>query len=260
MSHIQQPNPLTIKSPEEVEAMARAGAALGRVLRELGGLVATGASGAEVDQLARALMEGEGASPTFLGYEGYPASICFSVDDVVVHGIPSKEPVSEGSLVSVDAGLTLDGWVADAACTWCVGEPSRGDALLLRQTRLALEEGIVAAQVGSRIGDISRTVQRVLQGAGLGVVRDVVGHGIGRHLHEEPSVPNHGRPGKGPVLVEGMVLAIEPMATLGSGGIVIDPDDWTARSRDGSQAAHFEHTVAITSSGPRVLTPWHLPA
>lgn len=257
MTHIRQPNLCEIKRPKDIEAIAHSGHILADVLTALQPLVAAGRRVTDIDSLAAHLIAKEGASATFLGYEGYPASICISLDDVVVHGIPGRGNILPGSLVSVDVGVTFEGWVADAAYTWGIAPVSLDVKRLLDGTRRALVAGIAQCQVGRRVGDISHAIESVLQEFELGVVRDIVGHGVGRHLHEEPSVPNYGKIGRGPRLMEGMVLAIEPMATLGSGAVYLDADGWTLRTQDKSLAAHFEHTVAVTREGPRILTPWH---
>jgi len=258
MSKIKKPNSQELKSPQDIEAMATSGQILAETLHLLGQHVKAGTSTEELDQLAKEFIRGRGAEPTFLGYEGYPASVCASINEVVVHGIPSAHKLQDGDLISLDVGVTYEGWVADAAYTWSVGEATPEISRLLKGTQESLSAGISQCLVGHRVGDISRAVQRVLQSCDLGIVRAVVGHGVGRQLHEDPSVPNFGRPGKGPLLEEGMVIAIEPMATLGSGGVQVADDGWTTKTQDDSLAAHFEHTVAITGAGPRILTPWHL--
>ncbi len=193
--------------------------------------------------------------PTSRGYNGYPAAICLSPNDMVVHGIPGPYSVEEGDLLTVDVGVTLDGAIADSAYTFAVGEIDVEAQRLLDVCQDALTAGIREARPGNRVGDISHAVQEVVEGAGFSVIRSLVGHGVGRHYHEDPHVPNFGQPGRGPKLSEGMTIAIEPMITAGGPDVYLHDDEWSISTQDGSLAAHFEHTVAVTEAGPRVLTP-----
>jgi methionyl aminopeptidase len=247
------------KSPEEIERMARAGEVLVATLDMLESRIRPGVSTAELDAAAERFIRSRGATPTFKGYRGFPGSICASPNDTVVHGIPGRYRLETGDLISIDVGVTLDGWVADAARTFPVGEIDAGAQNLLAGTRAALDAGVEQCRPDNRVGDVSRAIQRAAERAGLSVIRSLVGHGVGRAMHEDPQVPNYGRPGRGPRLEEGMVLAIEPMLTAGRAGVHVGNDGWGIFSQDGSLAAHFEFTVAITAAGPRVLTPWHLP-
>jgi methionyl aminopeptidase len=243
------------KSAEELARMRRAGQVVVAAKRLCRDLVAPGISTLELDLEVEALIRRLGAEPAFKGYRGFPATICISINEEVVHGIPAAHRrIKEGDIVGIDLGAIVDGYYADAAFTLAVGEiPSKVERLL-DVTREALELAIVASRPGKRLGDISSTVQRHVESAGFGVVRSFVGHGIGRQLHEDPQVPNFGEPGKGPVLRPGMVLAIEPMVTMGHWEVRVLEDRWTAVTADGSLAAHFEETVAITEHGPDVLT------
>jgi methionyl aminopeptidase len=248
------------KSPAEIEQMERAGAVLVATLEELEGMVAPGVSTEELDEAAERFIRGRGAIPTFKGYRDFPGSICASPNAMVVHGIPGPYRLKAGDIISIDVGVTLDGWVADAARTFAVGEVSAQAQNLLRATEASLHAGVAHCQAGNRMGDMSNAIQKVAEDAGLAVVRSLVGHGVGRDMHEDPQVPNYGKAGKGPLLEEGMVLAVEPMMTAGRAAVRVGGDGWAIFSQDGSPAAHFEFTVAITGAGPRVLTPWHLPA
>jgi methionyl aminopeptidase len=243
------------KSPAEIERMRAAGALVAAVLSDLAAAVAPGVSTAELDERAEAMIVGAGGVPAFKGYHGYPATLCVSIDDEVIHGIPSRaRRLAEGDIVSVDVGAVLDGFVGDSAVTFPVGRVSERAATLLRVTQEALYRGILAAKVGGRVSDIGDAVQRHVEANGCSVVREFVGHGIGTAMHEEPQVPNYGPPGRGARLAEGMVLAIEPMVNLGRPAVRVLEDGWTAVTRDHSWSAHFEHTVAITVDGPLVLT------
>jgi methionyl aminopeptidase len=248
------------KSPEEIEKMERAGTILVATLAELESRVAPGVSTAQLDEAAERLIRSHGAIPTFKGYRGFPGSICASPNDMVVHGIPGPYRLEHGDLISIDVGVTLDGWVADAARTFPVGDVGANVQNLLAATEASLLAGVEQCRAGNRMGDMSNAIQRVAEDAGLSVVRSLVGHGIGREMHEDPQVPNYGKPGKGPLLEEGMVLAVEPMMTAGDPAVRVGGDGWAIFSADGSSAAHFEFTIAITDGGPKVLTPWHLPA
>ncbi len=243
------------KSPREIERIAAAGAVVAETIAHVGSLLAPGVTTAELDDAAGAFIRSRGGIPTSEGYKGYPKAICISPNAVVVHGIPGAYVVADGDLVTIDVGVTLDGAIADSAYTFGVGEIGPEAQRLLDVAQDALAAGIAEAQVGNRVGDISHAVQAVVEGAGLSVVRSLVGHGVGRHYHEDPHIPNFGEPGRGPRLSEGMTIAIEPMITAGGSEIVVDRDGWTITTEDGSLAAHFEHTVAITADGPRILTP-----
>jgi methionyl aminopeptidase len=248
------------KSPEEIAKMARAGRILAAALDLMEANVRPGVSTGELDKLAERFIRSHGAKPTFKGYRGFPGSICASPGAMIVHGIPGRQRLESGEVVSIDVGVTLDGWVADAARTFPVGEVDALSRNLLEATEESLHAGVAQCRPGNRMGDLSHAIQDVAEGAGLSVVRSLVGHGVGRSMHEDPQVPNYGRPGKGPLLEEGMVLAIEPMTTAGAAAVRVGGDGWAIYSQDGSPAAHFEFTVAITGDGPQVLTPWHLPA
>jgi methionyl aminopeptidase len=248
------------KSPEEIEKMSRAGEILVATLEEVESRVAPGVSTEELDRAAERLIRSRGGVPTFKGYRGFPGSICASPNAMVVHGIPGPYRLKDGDIISIDVGVTLDGWVADAARTLPVGEIGATEQNLLRATEESLHAGAAECRAGKRMGDMSSAIQRVAEGAGLSVVRSLVGHGVGRNMHEDPQVPNYGKPGKGPLLEEGMVLAVEPMMTAGQAAVRVGGDGWAIFSQDGSPAAHFEFTIAITGDGPRVLTPWHLSA
>ena len=242
-----------LKSPEEVKIMDRANRIVHKVLQRVSSEVAPGVALRDLDAVAESTTKSLGGKPAFKGYHGYPASICLSVNDEVVHGIPGERKLQEGDIVSVDFGVVLDGYYGDAACTFPVGQVSEGSRKLMEVTRESLLKGIEKAQVGERVSDVSHAVQTWAEGHGFSVVRDYVGHGIGRALHEEPQVPNFGTPGLGPKLRAGMVLAIEPMVNEGGPDVTVDPDGWTVRTRDGKRSAHFEYSVALTESGPRVL-------
>jgi methionyl aminopeptidase len=247
------------KSPEEIAKMARAGTVLVDTLALLAERIRPGVTTGQLDQLAERFIRSRGAAPTFKGYRGFPGSICASPNAMIVHGIPGPYRLQEGDIISIDVGVTLDGWVADAARTFPVGEVSPQAANLLAATEQALHAGVAQCSAGKRMGDLSSAIQEVAESAGLAIVRSLVGHGIGRSMHEDPQVPNYGRPGRGPLLEEGMVLAVEPMTTAGRAPVRVGGDGWAIFSQDGSPAAHFEFTVAITAEGPRVLTPWDRP-
>jgi methionyl aminopeptidase len=247
---------ITLKSPREVETMARAGRIVAGVLAMMGELVRPGVTTEELDAAAESYIRSHpGATPSFKGLYGFPKTLCTSIDQEIVHGIPSaKRTLAEGSILSVDVGVHLDGMHADAAATFAVGSIPPEAKRLLQVTRECLAAGIAEARVGNHVGDIGYAVQRVAEGAGYGVVRELVGHGIGTRFHEEPQVPNYGAPRRGPRLLEGMTIAIEPMITVGSPATRTLSDKWTVVTADGSLSAHFEHTVAITNNGPRILT------
>ncbi len=246
------------KTPAEIEKMAAAGEILVATLRMLEGKIRPGVRTQELDEVAERFIRARGATPTFKGYRGFPGSICASPNAMVVHGIPGRYRLHGGDIISIDVGVTLDGWVADAARTFPVGDIDPIAQNLLRCTREALYAGVEQCVAGNRVGDVSHAIQRVAEGGGLSVVRSLVGHGVGRNMHEDPQVPNYGRAGKGPLLEEGMVLAIEPMTTAGRPSVRMAGDGWAIFSQDDSPAAHFEFTVAIAAHGPRVLTPWHV--
>jgi methionyl aminopeptidase len=245
------------KSPEQIEAMASAGEIQARCLKMLEAKARPGVTTKELDETAEKFIRSQGAVPSFKGYRGFPGSICSSPNAMVVHGIPGPYELRKGDILSIDVGVTYEGWVADAALTVPVGKVSEDARKLLRTTRAALFEGIAQARPGNRLSDVSHAVQVRVEHDGLSVIRSLVGHGIGREMHEDPQIPNFGDPGRGPELEEGMVLAIEPMVNFGGPEIRIGSDGWAVYSQDDSLAAHFEFTVAVTAEGPRVLTPWH---
>jgi len=245
---------INLKTEYEIEMMARAGAALESVTDKLVDNCRPGVRTDELDRIGDAAIRALGARPGFLGYNGFPKSICISVNDEAVHGIPGSRRVEDGDLVSLDLGLVLDGFWADMGTTVMVGKVPPEAARLVRTTRECLERAVDQAQPHGRIGDISAVVQAHAEKAGFGVIRQFVGHGIGRHMHEDPQVPNFGRAGTGPELKPGMVLAIEPMINQGSPEVYVKPDGWTVCTADGLYSAYAEHTVAITAAGPRVLT------
>jgi methionyl aminopeptidase len=245
------------KSPEEVDKIAAAGRVLSRCLSMLHGKARPGVTTAELDEAAEKFIRSQGGEPAFKGYRGFPGSICASPNSMVVHGIPGDYDLKRGDVLSVDVGVVLDGWVADAAITVPIGNVTPMAQRLLATTRAALFEAVEACRVGNRLGDISHAVQQRVEEDGLSVIRSLVGHGIGRDMHEDPQIPNVGEPGTGPELAEGMVFAIEPMVNAGAEDVRMGSDNWAVYSRDGSLTAHFEHTVAITAEGPRILTPWH---
>jgi methionyl aminopeptidase len=245
------------KSAAELDQMARAGAVVADTLALLGENVKPGVTTGELDRIADEFIRSRDGVPTFKGYRGpypYPASICTSPNEVVVHGIPNGNELAEGDVLSVDVGVTLDGFVADSAYTFPVGEIDAEAERLLEVCNAALHAGIQQAKAGGKLTDISHAVQRVTEEAGFSVVRSLVGHGVGRDMHEDPQIPNYGEPGRGPTLAPGMTLAIEPMITAGGHEVVVRADKWTIATADGSLSAHFEHTVAVTDEGPRILT------
>ncbi len=251
---------IQVKSAEQLALMRAAGLVVARTLEVLAAAVVPGVSTAELDRIAEASIRDAGAVPSFLGYgvPPFPASICTSVNDEVVHGIPGDRVLVEGDQISIDCGAILAGWHGDAAVTVPVGEVAPADAELSRVTREALWRGLAAAQVGGRLTDIGHAVESYVRsqpgGDRYGIVEEYVGHGIGTAMHMEPNVPNYGAPGKGPALVAGMALAVEPMVTAGSRELAVLSDDWTVATMDGARAAHWEHTVALTDEGPWVLT------
>jgi methionyl aminopeptidase len=243
------------KSAREIEKIATAGDLVAETIAHVGALVVPGITTDELDAVADAFIRERGGIPTSAGYKGYPKAICISPNDVVVHGIPGPFELSEGDLVTIDVGVTLDGYIADSAYTFGVGEIDDESQRLLDTGQDALAAGIAEAVVGNRVGDISHAVQTMVEAAGFSVVRSLVGHGVGRHYHEDPHIPNFGEPGRGPRLSDGMTIAIEPMITAGGPDIDVAADGWTITTEDGSMSAHFEHTVAVTNDGPRILTP-----
>jgi methionyl aminopeptidase len=245
---------IVLKNKNEIEKMRAAGQVVARALTEIASYVVPGVTTLELDQLAESVLRQQGAIPSFKGYRGYPSVICTAVNDEVVHGIPGTRRLVEGDIVGIDLGAILDGYHGDSAVTLPVGEISVQAEQLLKVTRGALFAGIRAAKLGNRLSDISNAIQEYAERRGYSVVRDLVGHGIGREMHEDPQVPNFGKPGRGPRLEEGMTLAIEPMVNIGSYEVEVLDDLWTTVTRDRSLSAHFEHTVAITTYGPDILT------
>ena len=251
---------IVCKSQGEIERMRIANALVADVLAELGSMVAPGVTTGDLDAEAERLVRERGAEPAFKGYRGYPATLCASVNEQVVHGIPSARKLVNGDIVSLDMGVKLNGFFGDAAITVPVGEVSEDVLRLLQVTHEALDKGIEQVHVGGRISDIGHAIQHHVEAHGFSVVREFVGHGIGASLHEEPQIANYGEPGRGPRLAEGMVLAIEPMVNMGRPAVKVLADGWTAVTRDGSLSAHFEHTVAVMKDGPLVLTSRTSPA
>jgi methionyl aminopeptidase len=242
------------KSKTEIEKMKAAGQIVARVLKRLSAMVEPGITTHDLDHEAERMIRDAGAYPTFKGYHGYTASICASVNDEVVHGIPGKRKLREGDIIGIDCGATYQGYVGDSAVTVPVGNVSENVKRLMETTRQSLYKAIEKCQVGNRLGDVCNAVQSYVEPLGYSVVRNYCGHGIGRAMHEEPQVPNYGRAGTGPVLREGWVLAIEPMINLGRHDVKVLSDGWTVITMDGQPSAHFEHTVAITQDGPQILT------
>jgi methionyl aminopeptidase len=244
------------KTEEEIEQMAAAGRIVARCLDMLRSKCRAGVTTGELDKAAEKFIRSQGAEPAFKGYRGFPASICTSPNSMVVHGIPGLYTLERGDVISLDVGVVLEGWVADAAITVPIRPVSPIATKLLKATREGLEEGIEQCRAGARLGDVSRAVQTRIEADGLSVIRSLVGHGIGRAMHEDPQIPNFGEPGKGPLIEEGMVFCIEPMVCVGGPAVRLADDNWAIYSEDGSLTAHFEHTVAVTAEGPRILTPW----
>jgi methionyl aminopeptidase len=242
------------KSTQEIEQMERAGRVVVQTLELVGEHVSSGVTTQELDELAEEFIRSQGGVPTFKGYRGYPASICTSPNDMVVHGIPGPYTLKDGDVLSVDVGVTLAGFVGDSAYTVPVGEVEEEARRLLDACQAALNAAIEQAQPGNHLSDIGHAVQTVTEEAGFSVVRSLVGHGVGRRMHEDPQIPNFGEPGRGPVLQPGMTLAIEPMINAGASGVYLHEDEWSISTEDGSLSAHFEHTVAVTEAGPRILT------
>jgi len=246
---------IVCKSPAEIEKMRAASALVAEVLGELATMVAPGVTSLDLDAAAERMVRDAGAEPAFKGYRGYPNTLCASVNEQVIHGIPSSRPLVEGDIISLDMGVKMDGFYGDSAITVPVGRVSEQARLLLRVTEESLWRGIAAALSGGKVGNVSHAIEAFVRSQGqYGITEGFTGHGIGREMHEPPTVPNAGRRGRGPKLVPGVVIAIEPMITLGTAATDLLEDDWTAVTTDGSWAAHFEHTVAITARGPWVLT------
>ena len=245
---------ISIKSDYEISLMQKAGNIVYRTHKHLLPYIKPGITTKELDKLAYDFITSQDATPSFLNYEGFPASICTSINEEVVHGIPSNRKLKNGDIIGIDIGANYKGYHGDSAWSYQVGSVSRKKAYLLEHTEKALFEGLKQVKPGNRIGDISHAIEEYAKAHKLGVVRELVGHGVGNHLHEEPDVPNYGEKGTGPILKEGMVIAIEPMLNLGTHKIYILDDDWTIITRDGSPSAHFEHTVVVTKDGYRILT------
>jgi methionyl aminopeptidase len=243
------------KSEREIELIAAAGRVAAETVAHVGRHVEPGITTGELDRIGEEYIRSQGGVPTSKGYRGFPGALCISPNDMIVHGIPGVYVVADGDLLTVDVGVTLDGYVADTAYTFAVGEVTPEAERLLEVGQAALAAGIEQAQVENRIGDISSAIQRVVEEGGFSVVRALVGHGVGRAYHEDPQIPNYGTPGRGARLSSGMTLAIEPMITAGGVDVVLDDDQWSVYTADGSLSAHFEHTVAVTETGPRILTP-----
>jgi methionyl aminopeptidase len=248
---------IVTKTPQQIEKMAEAGAIQARCLKMLRSKCRPGVTTAELDEAAERFIASAGAEAAFKGYRGFPGSICTSPNSMVVHGIPGPYQLRPGDILSLDVGVIHEGWVADAAITVPVGPVSDTSRKLLRTTERALFDGTRQARPGNHLGDISSAIQRAVELEGLSIIRSLVGHGIGRDMHEDPQIPNYGEAGRGPLLEPGMVLAIEPMVNAGSHQVRVGEDHWAVYSQDGSLAAHFEFTVAVTDDGPRILTPWH---
>jgi methionyl aminopeptidase len=246
---------IVCRSATELERLRDAGRLVGEVLTELKSKVVPGVTTAELDELAEGRITRAGGTPAFKGYHGYPATICASINEEVIHGIPSgRRMLQEGDIISIDVGAALDGYYSDSAITLPVGQVSEEAATLLRVTEEALYKAIEQARPGGRVSDLGHAVQKHVEAYGFSVVREFVGHGIGQRMHEEPQVPNYGEPGRGPRLAEGMVLAIEPMVNAGKASVKVLADGWTAVTRDKRLSAHFEHTVAVTAGEPWILT------
>ena len=247
-----------LKTDEEIELVRENNLLVSRALAEVGRHVRAGITTRELDKIAESIIRDAGAEPAFLGYQGYPASSCISVNEVVVHGIPGERVIEEGDIVSVDLGTFMKGFVGDSAYTFAVGEVSAEARKLMEVTKEALRKGAAQAKAGNRVGDISAAVQEYAESFGFGVVRELEGHGLGRKMHEAPGVPNYGARGRGPLLKEGMVICIEPMITQGNRAVVFERDGWTVRTRDRKLAAHYEWAVAIRRGGPDILTDFNI--
>lgn len=245
---------IILKSPEEIELIRRSSLLVGKTLAEVAKWITPGVTPLRLDTIAEQFIRDNGAIPVFLGFAGFPNSLCVSVNSVVVHGIPGDVPLCDGDIVSVDCGVSLNGYIGDSAYTFEVGKVSEDVRKLLRITRECLYKGIAAARQGNRIGDIGNAVQMHAESHGYGVVRELVGHGVGKRLHEPPEIPNYGKPGKGKSLAVGMTIAIEPMINMGTREVTQEKDGWTIRTRDRKPSAHFEHTLAVTENGPEILS------
>lgn len=246
--------PIVIKSPAEIEKMAAAGRIVAQVHRRMAEMVGPGATTIELDEAAHAIITGAGGHPSFLGHHGFPASICASVNEELVHGIPNDRPLEDGDVLSIDVGVFLNGFHGDAAVTYLVGDPDKESRDLVQATEESFFAGVQQVRPGVRLGDVSAAIQAVADEHGYGLIREYGGHGIGRKLWEEPHIPNHGQPGTGPKLRAGMTLAIEPMLSIGPPDTRVLEDDWTVVMADGKNAAHYEHTVLVTEDGHRLLT------
>ena len=247
-----------LKTDEEIEILRENNILVSRTLAEVGRHIREGVTTREINRIAETFIRDNGAEPAFLGYQGYPASICISINEQVVHGIPGDRVIKEGDIVSVDVGTFLKGFVGDSAYTFAVGEVSKEARQLLEVTKEALYKGTAQAKVGNRVGDISAAVQEYAESFGYGVVRELVGHGVGRKMHESPEVPNFGARGRGPLLKEGMVICIEPMINMGTKAVVFERDGWTVRTKDNKPSAHFEFAVAIRRDGADILTDFNI--
>ena len=245
------------KTPDQLDKMAASGDVLVRCLRMLASKARPGVTTKELDLAAERFIRSQDAEPAFKGYRGFPGSICASPNSLVVHGIPGPYECKRGDVLAIDVGVVKDGWVSDAAITVPIGEVDAEARKLLDVTKAALHAGVEQMRPGNHLGDVSAAIQRRVEIEGLSIIRTLVGHGIGREMHEDPQVPNFGEPGKGPLLEEGTVLAIEPMVNAGGPLVRMGDDGWSVFSQDGSLAAHFEFTVAVTADEPRILTPWH---
>lgn len=243
-----------VKTEEEIEAIRQSGRMLATVLAKIEEVIKPGMTGLEIDELANNMLNEMGSVPAFLGYQGFPNSICISVNDAVVHGIPNNIPFEEGDIVGFDFGVIYKGMITDAARTLIIGDCDSKVKNLVESTQRSLDNAINTVKNGCSVGDIANAAQTVLDNGNYGIVRDLVGHGVGHKVHEEPEIPNYGVPGTGPKLKTGMTVAIEPMATLGDWRVVVDPDGWTIRTRDGSLSAHFEDTILVTEKGAEILT------
>mgnify|MGYP001035307371 CR=1 FL=1 len=243
-----------VKTPQEIIAIRESGRMLATVLAKVEAMLAIGMTGLEIDAMAQATLREMGSTPAFLGYQGFPNAICISVNDAVVHGIPNDTPFKDGDIIGFDFGVIYNGMVTDAARTFVVGNSTTKLDQLMKTTKRSLDDAINQVKDGCKIGDISAAAQAPIDVGGYGNVRDLVGHGVGHNVHEEPEVPNYGVAGTGPILKAGMTIAIEPMVTLGDYKVVVDPDGWTIRTRDGSLAAHFEDTILVTEDGAEILT------
>lgn len=246
------------KTEDEMASMAAAGELVARCLTMLRAKCREGVTTAELDRAAEKFIRGQGGEPAFKGYRGFPSSICVSPNSMVVHGIPGDNVLARGDILSIDVGVVREGWVADAAITVPIRPVTPVATKLLQATREALEDGVERCHPGNRLGDVSHAVQDRVERDGFSVIRSLVGHGIGRNMHEDPQIPNFGEPGKGPLIEEGMVFCVEPMVCAGRHAVRMGEDNWAIYSEDGSLTAHFEHTVAITAEGPKIITPWHL--